>query len=155
MQLWQVVLWALLTVALIGVEIATIQLVAVWFAAGSLAAFIASLCGASLPVQLILFVGASILLLATTRPIVRKITRSRKVPTNADSLIGRECIVKEEINNIASTGRVTVDGLSWAARNISGDFLIPPDTVCIIREIQGVKLMVEPPAVTAPNARPV
>ena len=151
MVLWQVILWAVLTVALIIVEINTIQMVAVWFAAGGLVAFIASLCGASLPVQLALFVAASVVLLAATRPIVRKVMNGRRVATNADGLIGRECVVKEEINNLSANGRVFVEGLSWSARNAVGDFLVPAGTRCVVREIQGVKLMVEPLVTAAPQ----
>lgn len=45
MEMWHVLFWAALTVLLIAAEIATVQLVAVWFAAGSLAAFVSSLFG--------------------------------------------------------------------------------------------------------------
>lgn len=144
MEIWQVILWAVLTVVLIGIEVGTVQLVAVWFAAGSLAAFIASLFSESLTLQLILFAAASILLLIATRPIVNRLLRDRRVPTNADSLIGKECIVKEEICNLSAEGRVSVDGMTWSARNAAGDARIPAGTTCVIREIQGVKLMVEP-----------
>ena len=144
MEIWQVLLWAILTVVLIAGEIATVQLVAVWFAAGSLAAFIVSLFGVSFPVQLVIFVAGSVALLAATRPIVKKIMTNRRVRTNADQVVGKECVVREEIDNIRGAGRVYVDGLTWTARNAASDEPIPVDTTCIVREIQGVKLMVEP-----------
>ena len=47
MVLWQVLFWAVITIALIIFEFSTVQLVAVWFAAGGLAAFISSFFGLS------------------------------------------------------------------------------------------------------------
>ena len=83
MEIWQLILWAAMTVILIIVEIATIQLVAVWFAAGSFAAFIAALFAAPLWVQLVVFIVVSILLLLATRPFVRSLLQNRKkVPSN-------------------------------------------------------------------------
>ena len=66
-------LWGGLFVLTVLVEFATQQLVSIWFAAGSLAAFLAVCFGASLPVQGILFLAVSVLLLIFTRPICRRI----------------------------------------------------------------------------------
>lgn len=144
MEIWQLILWAAMTVILIIVEIATIQLVAVWFAAGSFAAFIAALFVAPLWVQLVVFIVVSILLLLATRPFVRSLLQNRKkVATNADSLIGTICTVKETINNREDTGRVFADGLLWTARSTDGT-VIEPDESCIIESIVGVKLIVRP-----------
>lgn len=145
MEIWEVLLWAILTIVLIAAEIATVQLIAVWFAAGALAAFISALFRVPLGVQLVIFVVGSVLLLLATRPIVKKVTHGRRIHTNADQVVGKECTVREEIDNIRGTGRVYVDGLTWTARNAASDAPIPVGETCIIREIQGVKLMVEPP----------
>ena len=68
----------------------------------------------------------------------------RAVPTNADRNIGRTAVVTEEINNLAATGAVKVDGLDWTARSTDDNITIPKDSVVVIREIRGVKLLVEP-----------
>ena len=83
-MLWQVVFWAVLTILLVIVEIVTVQLVAVWFAAGSLAAFISSLFQIDFLVQIVIFIIISVILLAATRPVVKKILKGKKVHTNAD-----------------------------------------------------------------------
>ena len=56
MEIWEVLFWAVLSVALIITEIATVQLVAVWFAAGGIAAFISSLFTVPFWAQLIIFI---------------------------------------------------------------------------------------------------
>lgn len=142
MEMWHVLFWAALTVLLIAAEIATVQLVAVWFAAGSLAAFVSSLFGLDFYWQVIVFIAGSVLLLIATRPIVRRIAKGKQIHTNADSVVGQECVVKEEINNLAGTGRVYANGLFWTARNAEGDQVIPEGEVCEVTEIQGVKLLV-------------
>lgn len=144
MELWHVLFWSALTILLIAAEISTVQLVAVWFAAGSLAAFISSLFGVPFYAQVIIFILGSVFLLLVTRPIVRKMLRGKRARTNADSVIGQECVVKEQIDNRAATGRVKVNGLFWTARSEDPSVVIPVDAVCVIKEIQGVKLIVSP-----------
>lgn len=143
MVLWQVIFWAALTVVLVIAEVTTVQFISVWFAAGALVAFVTSLFGMEFYLQVILFVAVSIVLLLATRPVVRKFLNRNHIKTNADSLIGKECIVLQEVNNIKSTGRVKVSGLDWAAKSQNIEDVFEPDTVCIIREIQGVTLVID------------
>lgn len=143
MVLWHVIFWAVLTVLLIASEIATVQLVAIWFGAGSLAAFVSSFFGIPFYIQVIIFIAGSILLLLLTRPLVRRFLHSKKVHTNADSVIGRECVVKESIDNVAGSGRVYVDGLTWSARSVDDKVTFSEGQACIVTEIQGVKLIVK------------
>mgnify|MGYP000025441845 CR=1 FL=1 len=50
-------------------EAVTVSVVSIWFMAGSLAAILAALCGASLPVQIVLFLAVSVALLASPAPL--------------------------------------------------------------------------------------
>lgn len=124
------------------VEAATAGLVSIWFVAGALAALIAVLLGAGIWVQLVAFVVVSALALALTRPLVKKITAGRSVPTNADRVLGREAKVTETIDNENSTGAVYVDGKTWTARSADGSVL-PAGSRVEIRRMEGVKLIVE------------
>ena len=65
------------------VETLTAGLVSIWFVAGAAAALLADLAHASVTVQLVLFAVVSAVALAVTRPLVRKFTAGRTVPTNA------------------------------------------------------------------------
>ena len=73
---------------------------------------------------------------------VKKYVNSRKVATNADRNIGRSAVVKERIDNLAASGTVQLDGVTWTARSLDGTPIESGETVRI-REIQGVKLLVE------------
>lgn len=145
MVLWHIIFWAVLTVILIGSEIATVQLISVWFGAGSLVAFISSFIGIDFYMQVIIFIAVSIILLLSTRPFVKRFLNEKNhVKTNADSLVGRECVVKEEINNLLGSGRVFAGGLDWAARSFDNNVICRSGESCAITEIQGVTLIVKP-----------
>lgn len=49
-------------------------------------------------------------------PAGEKYINSRTQPTNADMLIGQECLVTEDIDNLAGRGAVSVGGKVWTAR---------------------------------------
>ena len=122
------------------VEAATAGLVSIWFVAGALAALIAVLLGAGIWVQLVAFVVVSAA--ALTRPLVKKITAGRSVPTNADRVLGREAKVTETIDNENSTGAVYVDGKTWTARSVDG-IVIPVGEQVEVSSMEGVKLLVQ------------
>ena len=66
------VIWLALMVVFLAAEAATVSLVSLWFAAGSLAAMVVSLIGVSLAAQLVVFLLVSVLLLAALLPMVRE-----------------------------------------------------------------------------------
>lgn len=136
-------IWLIIFVACIVIEIATMGLVTIWFAGGSLLAAIVAAVGGPLWLQVVLFLGASVVLLYLTRPIAVKYFNKDRVRTNAESLIGQQAIVISEINNLQGIGQVTVNGQEWSARNVDAQAEIPVGSVVIIRAISGVKLMVE------------
>ena len=130
------------------VEAATLTLVSIWFAAGALVATFAAYAGASLTVQLILFVGVSIAACVAVRPLARRFVAPNVVPTNADRLLGAEARVTEEIDNAAPSGAVYVDGKTWTALSSGGE-RIPAGELVEIERMEGVKLIVRPRAAAA------
>lgn len=133
--------WGIAFVIFAIVEGMTTQLVSIWFALGSLAAFIAATFNTSLPVQLIIFVCVTAVALLATRPLARRIQNKKKVPTNADRIIGQIGYVIEAIDNFKEIGRVRVDNQDWSARTVDGVKLEAGTTIAVKR-IEGVKLMV-------------
>ena len=123
------------------IEIITLGLTTIWFAGGALVAFIASLLGADLAVQIILFIVVSVALMALTRPLAVNYLKRDRVKTNAESLIGKLGVVKEKVDNLNAQGIVSVEGQEWTARAID-DEMIPLYAVVEVVEIRGVKLMV-------------
>ena len=127
---------------LLGVaEAATVNLVSIWFAVGALVALITAALGAPLWLQVTVFILASALSLALTRPLARRLLARRRVPTNADRVLGQTCEVTEAIDNTAGTGAVYVDGKTWTARSRSGA-PIPAGTLVRAQAVEGVKLIV-------------
>ena len=117
-------IWIGLIVIFLIVEGLTAGLVTIWFAVGALAALIAAMFHAPLWLN------------------------SRTQPTNADMLIGQECLVTEDIDNLTGRGAVSVGGKVWTAR-AQTDAPIPAGTAAIVLRIEGVKLIVTPACVTA------
>lgn len=134
--------WALAAALLLGIEFLTAGLTTIWFAGGALAALLCCALRAPVWVQVGVFAGVSVALLAATRPIVVRHLNTRRVPTNADALIGQEAIVTSNIDNLHSTGSVQVNGQDWSARSLREDEIIEKGEIVLIRDIQGVKLIV-------------
>ena len=123
-------------------EVSTSALVSVWFMGGSLAALIATLLGAPLWLQLVLFFTVSAVLLLLLRPLAKKYLSPRKTATNASSNIGKTAVVTETIDNLKGTGAVKIAGVRWSARS-TDDSVLEVGSKVVIREIQGVKVCVE------------
>ena len=139
----QAVGWLILLVLLLGIEALTLGLTTIWFAGGSLAAFVLALAGADFLIQLVCFCSVSVVLLVVTRPAaVRWLNRDRE-KTNTASLIGVSAVVTEPIDNLAGTGQVQVRGQEWTARSVSEEITIPAGRQVTIQEIRGVKLIVK------------
>ena len=136
------IFWLIAFVALLVIEIITLGLTTVWFAVGSIAAFLTAYVGASVAVQIVVFLVVSIVLLVFTRPILLKFFNQKRERTNAESLIGQKAIVIETIDSIHGVGRVEVNGMEWSAKTDESG-LIEKDTIVSIKGIQGVKLIVE------------
>lgn len=135
------VFWLVLMVVLFGAEIVSVNLTTIWFAFGALVAFISSLLGAPIWLQILWFLAVSILTLVVTKPLVKKFVNNKTQATNADMVIGKTCIVIEPIDNVKGTGAVTVGGKTWTARSDAGDVFAPGERVTALR-IEGVKLIV-------------
>ena len=139
MMVW---VWLGVTALAAFVEAVTMTLVSVWCVAGGLVAVFAAYFGASVPTQLLLFLGVSILTAAVVRPLAKKYADPHKVATNADRLLGMEAKVTEDIDNARASGAVYVDGKTWTARSAGGE-VIPAGTKVEIQRMEGVKLFVK------------
>ncbi|NCB62185.1 MAG: NfeD family protein [Clostridia bacterium] len=137
------IFWLVALVIFGIVEGLTVGLTSVWFALGSLAALIAALLGAPTPIQVVVFLVVSFLTLLLLRPLTKSYFNKGLVATNADRVIGAEAVVTEAIDNLNAQGRVTIVGMPWTARSVSGDPIGAGATVCVER-IEGVKVFVSP-----------
>lgn len=136
--------WLVAFVILIGIEAATMALTTIWFAGGAVFAFFAAVLGFSVQTQLVVFLIVSFILLLFTRPLAMRFVNRETVKTNVDGLIGRKAKVITKIDNNEPSGATVVDGQEWTARSTDDAVAIPVGTHVVIKEVRGVKLMVEP-----------
>ena len=136
--------WLVAFVILIGIEAATMALTTIWFAGGAVFAFFAAVLGFSVQTQLVVFLIVSFILLLFTRPLAMRFVNRETVKTNVDGLIGRKAKVITKIDNNEPSGATVVDGQEWTARSMDDAVTIPVGTHVVIKEVRGVKLIVEP-----------
>ena len=137
------IIWLVLMVLFLWVETTTVTMVSLWFGAGALAALIGALCGAEVWLQIVLFFGISILLLASLRPLSKKYFTPKITRTNVDGVIGATGLVTAPIDNISATGQVKLGAMEWTARSTSGK-TIEVGTLVKVDKIEGVKVFVSP-----------
>lgn len=135
--------WLVAFVIFVGIEAATMALTTIWFAGGAMAAFFVALAGGAVKMQLAAFVAVSFLLLIFTRPFASRFINKGTVKTNAESLVGKKARVITEIHNERATGAAVLNGQEWTARAADEDEVIPAGETVVVREIRGVKLIVD------------
>jgi membrane protein implicated in regulation of membrane protease activity len=137
----EVLIWFWLGLFLLAVifEAATVDFVAIWFAVGSIPAFILALIDAPVWLQVSVFLIVTIILIAFTRPYMLKYFKKNQIKTNVYTMIGKTAVVSEAITP-NTVGSVKVRGQVWSAIASAS---IPVGTEVRILEIEGVKLIVE------------
>jgi len=145
---WAAIIWISLLVVFLLTEAATVTMVSLWFAAGSLAALVVSLLHGQAWLQVAVFVAVSAVLLLSLRPIVRKHFTPRLTRTNVDSVIGTTGYVTVAIDNVKAEGQVKLGAMVWTARSTAGE-PIPEGTLVKVDRIEGVKVFVSPAEVSA------
>ena len=141
------ILWLGLMVLFLLVEANTVSVVSIWFAVGALVALVASLVGAEIWLQAVLFFVVSAGLLAALRPVVRKYFKPKLTKTNVDAVIGSQGYVTAQIDNLSGKGQVKLGAMEWTARSTDGS-VISEGTLVKVDRIEGVKAFVTPVQVT-------
>lgn len=137
--MWQI--WLIISGIFFVLEIVTVGFLVFWFGVGAIITAIVSIFTDNIIIQTSVFVVSSTLLLFLTKPLVKKLSRTDKVQTNAYSVIGKTGIVTKEINSKKGIGQIKVGSEIWTAKSNSS---ILEGTEVIIKEIDGVKAIVEP-----------
>ena len=138
-----ILLWLIVIVVFVAMELSTVTLTSIWFAAGGLAALFVAMLGGHLIVQIIAFLVVAFGLLALTRKWSDKFLDGKKQSTNADRAIGEIVRVTERVSNLDRTGRAIVHGQDWTARTEDDDTIIEKGELVRVLQIKGVKLIVE------------
>ena len=137
-QFWVVIM----VIAAIG-ELLTLAFYSIWFVAGAFLALVAKWLGISFTGQFYVFLISSAILILMSEFLLKRKLGIIKPPhkTNIDSIIGKEAIVTEKINNINGTGEVEIAGKKWTAVSIDNS-VIPLKEKVVIEKVDGVKLIV-------------
>ena len=138
-----ILLWLIVIVVFVAMELSTVTLTSIWFAAGGLAALFVAMLGGNLIVQIIAFLIVAFGLLALTRKWSDKFLDGKKQSTNADRAIGEIVRVTERVSNLDRTGRAIVHGQDWTVRTEDDDIIIEKGELVRVLQIKGVKLIVE------------
>ncbi len=136
--------WLIVFCIMLALEVSTLGLTTIWFAAGSLVTFFVSMFIDKPLIEWTIFLVGSIAALVALRPIFIDKFNNRRTKTNIDEVIGKTARVTEAINNYDGTGTVFMDGKEWTARSIREEQVIPEGQQVVVCEIRGVKLIVEP-----------
>lgn len=122
-------------------EICTVELVSIWFVAGSLCAFIlARIPQVPYYVSIIVFFLVSLLRLFLLRPLAKKYSPHKR-SFNSEGRIGKELIRKKGVGK-EGLGEVKVNDVTYNAKSATGN-RIPLGSKVIVKAIQGNTLIVE------------
>lgn len=134
--------WSLAAVALVVGEILTPGLFFLGpVALAAVAGAVASLFGAPLWLQLIIFAGSSFASLGLLRPIARRhLSMPHAIRTGAAALVGAPAVVLQRVD--ADGGRVRIGGEEWSARAYMPDQVLEPGVRVEVAEIEGATALV-------------
>jgi membrane protein implicated in regulation of membrane protease activity len=134
--------WSIAAVALVVGEILTPGLFFLGpVALAAVAGAVASLFGAPLWLQLIVFAGSSFASLGLLRPIARRhLTMPHSIRTGAAALVGAPAVVLQRVD--ANGGRVRIGGEEWSAKSYMPDQVLEPGVQVEVAEISGATALV-------------
>lgn len=137
------IVWLVVLIAFVVIELITVGLTSIWFAAGALVALLVAALGANIGIQLLVFFAVSLLLLYATKSWARKYINGRVQKTNSDRLVGETIKIAERVSNIDQTGMAVVLGQEWTVRAVDDKAIIEAGEFAKVVSISGVKLLVE------------
>lgn len=136
-------IWFGFFIVFLLIELATQGLVSAWFSIGSLAAGIAALLGANIPIQILVFVATTTVVLILLKPLAARFLNKRDIKkTNVSAVIGKKGVVITEIDNLHGKGLIEIGSVQWTARS-EDDTIIPVDSIVEVTQIKGVKAIVK------------
>ena len=134
--------WLIVAAFCFIAEIITVGFFVFWLGIGALLSMLLSFVTDSIVLQIGVWVIASTLMIIFTKPLVNKYLKTKTIPTNVYTILGKKALVTEEINNALSKGQIKVDSDVWSAKSIDNT-IIPEGTIVEISKIEGVKTVVK------------
>lgn len=140
LPLWAI--WLILCGAFLLIEIFNISFLLIWPGIGSFFAFIASVLGAPIEIQLAVFAISTTIMIIFMKPLTKKLFKNKdNTKMNNDAMIGKKGVVIKEINSTEDVGQVKVAGELWSAIALN-DERIKINEIVEVTKVDGVKLVV-------------
>jgi membrane protein implicated in regulation of membrane protease activity len=134
-------IWIIAAAALAGVEALTLVFLCGPLALAALLAAVVAAAGASLTVQLAVFVGGSVASLLILRPIARRHLRSPgQLRSGTAGLVGATAVVLERVDR--DGGLVKLAGETWTARAFEDGREFEPGERVSVLQIEGATALV-------------
>ena len=140
------IFWLVAGVLLLGVEVLTVVFFSLFVAVGAFAACIASGLGASTWVQVLVFVGVSLLGIVIGRPPLMRMVHDRRQDTSlpgVQGLVGQRAVTVDVVGDELHPGHALLAGERWLAITDAGTAL-EPDVPVTVAEVRGTTLVVRP-----------
>lgn len=140
LPLWSI--WLILCGIFLLIEIFNVSFLLIWPGIGSFFAFISSILGASVEIQIAVFAISTTLMIIFMKPLVQKFFKNKdNTKMNNNAMIGKKGIVVKDIKPLEETGQVKVAGELWSAIT-HDDNTILINEIVTVKSVEGVKLVV-------------
>jgi membrane protein implicated in regulation of membrane protease activity len=142
MDMW--VVWLVVGVLLVAVEVLTLTAAVGLLGGAALVTALAAALGLPVPLQFVVFAGASVAGVGLLAPVARRHLASARgnVPFGIDALVGKPGYVVQEVTG--RDGRVRIGGEEWTARAVDDGLVIPAGTTVDVLQIDGATAVVYP-----------
>jgi membrane protein implicated in regulation of membrane protease activity len=134
-------IWVLVAVGLALGEVLTLSFFLGPIAVAAVAAALVALAGGGAVLQLIVFIGGSIVSVALLRPIATRHLRTpQALRTGTAALVGARAVVLERVDDRG--GQVKIGGETWSARAFFDGQVLEPGTRVEVAKIEGATALV-------------
>ncbi len=134
------IIWLVVFLILLLIEIATMGLTTIWFAIGSVFAFIISLFIDNMVIESSAFVVISLITLIFTRPIFVKVMEKNQTKTNVDELVGKTVVITKGIKDAEDYGEALIEGDTWMAKSEEGVQFTEGEKA-VVKRVEGLKVI--------------
>jgi membrane protein implicated in regulation of membrane protease activity len=137
------VIWLIVAVVLVVIEVFTLTAAVGLLGAAALVTAAGAALGLPVPLQFVVFAGASVAGVVLLRPVAKRhLAAPRSHPFGVDAIVGKPAYVVAEINGRA--GRVRIGGEEWTARAVDDSVVIPAGATVSVLQIDGATAVVYP-----------
>lgn len=134
------IVWIVAIIVFLAIEATTSALVSIWFAGGSLAGLICHFLGASIKLQILVFLLVSAVLVVLLRNVAVKSFKKSTPKTDLDRIIGQKVVISG-VAEQKNFGTTRIGDIEWKVKSEIGEDLFVGETVTV-EKIEGVYLVV-------------